>query len=1362
MRTEAVCLVGGGKGWYCVRFAGPPPFLNPASMLHRYAAAVLALVLAASPLAAQSLAEHTATRYLQSNWNRHGLQQADVADLVVTDEVPGPNGSRIVYLRQAIGGIEIASGPMAVAIDRDGRVVHAAGRLTPGLSRLAVSGGAAISAEAAAAALAQSAGVATRESFRAVSQKASAERETVLSDAGVTRIPSRARLVYAVDGGTLRLAWETTLFLKNGGDWFGQIDAATGRVLHKEDRLVRDAFGPAHASHTSHAPTAAPASTVLAPFASRMAQELRGGTAYRVYAMPLESPIHSATLPPADGRTVVVDPHDLTASPFGWHDTDGVAGPEFTITRGNNVHAYLDRDDDEAPDANGEAEGGASLQFDFAVDFAQDPSISKDASVTNLFYWSNLVHDVMYGYGFDEASGNFQANNYGNGGADGDAVDSESQSGADICNEFFPCENNANFSTPADGSEPRMQMYVGTSATPELDGSFDNMVVVHEYGHGISIRMTGGPSNVGCLSTSTYPEQMGEGWSDFFGAMMTMKPGDARADARPVGNYLFGQAVDGPGIRPAPYSTDFGVNAYTYGDTNSSALSAPHGVGFVWATALWEATWDMIDEFGYSEDIWDASGTAGNQKMMNLVINALKLQPCGPGFVDGRDAILAADELIYGGAHQDLLWAAFARRGLGFGASQGASTSRSDQTESFIVPEADPPAPITDLSAVPNGDYITLEFTATGDDGTAGQASEYLVRYSDAPILTEADWDAATPAAVSALPQVSGTAESVKVFGFDFSTAYHLAIKAVDDAFNVSEVSNSVSVTTLGPPALNVAADPIQFTAEVGETDTQMLTIGNTGEGDLSYSISLAETADTAALRAARYAAGTAARKAAAPSPVILPEIKDAPTVRGATTPAKDQGGPDAFGYKWVDSDEPGGPVFDWVDISSTGTAVVLSDDDVSDEIALPFPFPFYGEDQTSFRLSSNGWLGFNYADGSSQIGNDPMPDTSAPNGGVIAMYWDDLDPDNASGGSSQILYQDMGDGRFVITYEAVPHYPDNTGEVNTFQAILYRSGAIVLQYLTTTDDESDPLSHTVGMENLDGTDGLQVVHNAAYLHDNLAIRISAFWGEVTAGASGFIPAGTTSTVAVTADATGLLPGTYSGVLTVSSNDPDAAEATVPLQLTVTDANAPAAALSATSVTGDAPRGDVATQVVTLSNTGGSDLDWTLSDASGTMPDWLSLDVAGGALAAGASVEITLSMEPGVTYAPATTQTTTLTLASNDPAGSIEMDVAMNVLPGVAAEDDLDFDGPYTFGALAPNPARGSATATFAVRDPQTVTVELLDVLGRRVALVQEGAVPAMARQTVALDASDLASGAYVLVLRGETFTASQRITIAR
>lgn len=211
------------------------------------------------------------------------------------------------------------------------------------------------------------------------------------------------------------------------------------------------------------------------------------------------------------------------------------------------------------------------------------------------------------------------------------------------------------------------------------DGSFDNGIVAHEYGHGISTRLTGGPANSGCLNND---EQMGEGWSDYFGLVMTIEPGDQGTDGRGIGTYAVSQPTTGVGIRPTRYSTDMTVNPSTY--NSISSVSIPHGVGYVWATMLWEITWELIDQYGFDPDIYNGSG--GNNLAMQLVTDGLKLQPCSPGFVNGRDAILEADVINNEGANQCRIWRAFAKRGLGYGASQGSSNNVNDGTVSFDMP----------------------------------------------------------------------------------------------------------------------------------------------------------------------------------------------------------------------------------------------------------------------------------------------------------------------------------------------------------------------------------------------------------------------------------------------------------------------------------------------------------------------------------------------------------------------------------------------------------------------------------------------------------------------------------------------------
>jgi hypothetical protein len=224
----------------------------------------------------------------------------------------------------------------------------------------------------------------------------------------------------------------------------------------------------------------------------------------------------------------------------------------------------------------------------------------------------------------------------------------------------------------------------GPDLTGFIDGDFDNVIVAHEYGHGISNRLAGGPQVANCLFND---EQMGEGWSDWFGLIITMTENDLPEDGRGVGTFAISQPTTGGGIRPARYSTDFGINPATYDDSNF--LAQPHGIGFVWATILWDLTWAYIDKYGFDPDLYN--GTGGNNRIMQLVIDGLKLQPCQPGFVDGRDALLAADLATTGGADQCMIWEIFAARGLGFNAQQGSSLDRADQVEDFSLPPSDDP-----------------------------------------------------------------------------------------------------------------------------------------------------------------------------------------------------------------------------------------------------------------------------------------------------------------------------------------------------------------------------------------------------------------------------------------------------------------------------------------------------------------------------------------------------------------------------------------------------------------------------------------------------------------------------------------------
>ena len=98
---------------------------------------------------------------------------------------------------------------------------------------------------------------------------------------------------------------------------------------------------------------------------------------------------------------------------------------------------------------------------------------------------------VVFSYGFDEVFGNFQQHNFGRDGAEGDAVIANAQDGSVF--------NNANFMTPPNGKTGRCRMYLWITANLYRDGDLEAGIVIHELSNGLSIRLTGGPANSGCL-----------------------------------------------------------------------------------------------------------------------------------------------------------------------------------------------------------------------------------------------------------------------------------------------------------------------------------------------------------------------------------------------------------------------------------------------------------------------------------------------------------------------------------------------------------------------------------------------------------------------------------------------------------------------------------------------------------------------------------------------------------------------------------------------------------------------------------------------------------------------------------------------
>jgi extracellular elastinolytic metalloproteinase len=758
-----------------------------------------------------------ATDYLTQNLAQLGLGAADVGALTLQSRHRTAGLGTNLFYQQAVDGIPVFNAITSVHVKDDGAILAINNGAIEGLAgRLSATQPTLSAADAFGRALQALGRSPTPAASSVLSTLDTLRRGVAFRGTGVTKRPVPVRLSYVPRAdGSVRLAWELYLMTRSDEVWYVHVDALDGAILEKHNLVT----------HLDR---------------------------YRVYGFNSESPI--STEVPVDRR------HDLTAefgdrvaSPQGWHSG--------LTTSGNNVLAVEDRDND---DAGGYSPNGTGLPGNLVFDFAHSdlktpcaqpgplatiasdpvnlepcdpynalaPNSNLPAAIVNLFYWNNVIHDVMMYYGFTEGAGNFQATNFTAEGTwrDVDAVFAQAQDGSGT--------NNANFFTPPDDGvtplllPPAMQMYewsppavvrvnlpttfadfddgdrvlsaatasfgarlkdlseaqrtgdlalgndnstgdgtgtpndgceplvgfpagkialldrglcefgvkalnaqqagakgmvlantlgreignpmgpgaVGNQVTipsvmigesngtrlktalnagvvnltlqvlpvPARDSDFDNGVIAHEYGHGISNRLIGGPTSIACLINAQLPdtnnpgalipigEQMGEGWSDLYAMILTAQPTDTANTPRGVGAYISFQNEHGPGIRRYPYSRNKAVNPLTYGNVPGEAV--PHGVGTVWATMVWDMYWNLIDAHGFEPNLFNHGSGAGNVRALHYINNGLVITKCRPSFVDGRNAILLAEAADGDLGDSCAIWQAFARRGLGVGA----------------------------------------------------------------------------------------------------------------------------------------------------------------------------------------------------------------------------------------------------------------------------------------------------------------------------------------------------------------------------------------------------------------------------------------------------------------------------------------------------------------------------------------------------------------------------------------------------------------------------------------------------------------------------------------------------------------------
>lgn len=403
---------------------------------------------------------------------------------------------------------------------------------------------------------------------------------------------------------------------------------------------------------------------------------------------------------------------------------------------------------------------------------------------------------------------------------------------------------------------------------------------------------------------------------------------------------------------------------------------------------------------------------------------------------------------------------------------------------------------------------------------------------------------------LGALPETTYTVRA-SYFGY-FPQEVLVSFSAEDT------VSLDFQLDQVPPPVVSCSPSSFNVYIQPGDIEERYLTIYNDGDGPLYYTLT-EEIFDhgfrggdgnkallTQGPASFGYRAGEADRKH------IISEPFSPPIIMGG-------GGPDGYGHIWIDSDEIYGPTFEWMDISDVGTPVVLGDDDYAGSIPIGFQFPFYEYNVSYLYICSNGMLTFTA--GSTVFGNADIPNQANPDN-MICVWWDDLNP---SAGGDIYYYQDGENDRFVASFEGVPNRTAGGGGTGSlsFQAILYSSGKITLQYGTMDPGaDSDGLEGaTIGIEDIDGTDGLEVVFNAPYMHDNLAIDIVTDWLNVSP-TSGIVDPHDSFDATVTFDTRTLYEGIYTGNINLASNDPLNPSIDIPVTLHVSSQPPPIPTLS--------------------------------------------------------------------------------------------------------------------------------------------------------------------------------------------------------
>lgn len=654
---------------------------------------------------------------------------------------------------------------------------------------------------------------------------------------------------------------------------------------------------------------------------------------------------------------------------------------------------------------------------------------------------------------------------------------------------------------------------------------------------------------------------------------------------------------------------------------------------------------------------------------------------------------------------------------------------------SLGTPDTTVPNPVVDLAiTMPTSNSLRLQWTVPYDSSMNG-VTGYDIRMSTSPITDSTTFYAATQLPFNRTPVPFGGTEAYDVSGLSFATPYYFSVKARDVWSNWSPRSNAATGTTLAAPQISVAPTSMHHVLAPAEVLVDTITISNVSLSPSTLNFSVALTNNT-------FPEGLVSSR-------VLPKYnpnaepgefinKDNPQEVGGIS-IEGSGGPDLFGYKWKDSNEPNGPVYVWNDIVLNPNAVQVTfpngtlDDGWTNAIPIGFNMKFYGTDYSNIYLSTNGFLSFT-ALTSSYYTNAQIPGTALPNN-IIAPFWDDLD-----GRTQGTVHRLLDGNKFIIQFTNWQKY-SGTGSL-TFQVVLNQNGKIQFYY---NNMNATLNSSTVGIENTAGNDGLQVVYNANYVANNLAVQFAAEPDWLSNNVNnGTLVNGNSVDVVLTFRAEDFPLGNYSMDFAVTSNDPLAATVTVPVTMEIS-----IIPVELTSLTAEAERNNVTLNWATATETNNSGFQ-VERKLDGTN-EWKNVSFISGR---GTSTEINnySYQDKGLSVGKYSYR-----LKQVDFDGSFEYSPVIEV--------DVNAPNEYTLYQNYPNPFNPSTTIEYSLPEKADVTISIYTALGELVTTLVKGTIEA-GYQKASFNASNLTSGTYIYQIKavgnGRTFVDTKKMVLIK